>query len=49
MVVEKKIGRYLTSIEEVHHIDGSKHNNEPENLQLFATKAEHTRHHMKKA
>lgn len=49
LVMEKKIGRYLTSIEEVHHIDGDKHNNDPKNLQLFATKAEHTRHHMKKS
>lgn len=33
-VMEKTLGRYLNDGETVHHIDGNKVNNNPENLQL---------------
>jgi len=34
-VVEIKLGRELLPSENVHHIDGSKLNNDPENLELW--------------
>lgn len=40
-VMEQHIGRYLTPKEIVHHIDGNPSNNAIENLQLFATQADH--------
>ena len=41
LVAEKKIGRYLREGESVHHINGVKSDNRPENLQVFATESEH--------
>ena len=46
LVQEQKIGRYLLPNEVVHHIDGQSTNNAPENLQHFATNAEHLRHEL---
>lgn len=46
IVVEEKIGRPLQPGEIVHHIDGNKQNNAPENLRIM-TQAEHARMHMK--
>jgi hypothetical protein len=43
--MEAKLGRYLTPEEVVHHIDGDKENNDPDNLMLFANNGEHTRFH----
>ena len=40
LVAEQKIGRPLRDDEEVHHIDGDKSNNDPDNLQVL-TVAEH--------
>ena len=47
VVMECKIGRYLTRKECVHHIDFNKLNNEPENLMLFASNSEHIKFHAK--
>lgn len=44
VVVEAQIGRRIKRGEEVHHIDGDKHNNRLENLRLM-TKHEHGQLH----
>lgn len=41
LIMEQHIGRKLTAKEDVHHIDGNKHNNDISNLQLLL-KSEHT-------
>ncbi len=41
LVMEKKIDRYLKTEEVVHHIDGIKDSNYPENLMLFPTESAH--------
>lgn len=47
LVMEGMIGRRLAPSEVVHHRDGDKRNNSPENLQLFASNADHLRHELK--
>ena len=47
LVMEMKLGRYLSRTEVVHHIDGNVANNDPGNLELFETNAEHLRQTLK--
>ena len=47
VVAEQMLGRPLRPGEVVHHIDGNKRNNSPENLMVFESQAEHVRWHKK--
>lgn len=47
VVAEQILGRPLKPGEVVHHIDGNKRNNAPENLMVFASQAEHVKWHKK--
>lgn len=47
LVMEKKLGRYLLPQEVVDHIDGLTLHNDPRNLRLFESNAEHIRHTLK--
>lgn len=42
-VMEQHIGRELTPVERVHHINGDRADNRIENLRLYASQAEHIR------
>lgn len=44
LVAEQKIGRYLAKDEVVHHINGKKDDNRPENLEV-CKRSEHVHHH----
>lgn len=46
LVMENKLGRYLLKTEAVHHKDGNPENNHSDNLEVFATNAEHLRHEL---
>lgn len=41
LVMEQKLGRLLRPTEVVHHIDGNRQNNDPSNLEVFASNADH--------
>lgn len=43
LVMEQVLGRPLTRAEVVHHINGERADNRPENLRLYPTHAEHIR------
>ncbi|MBA3843434.1 MAG: HNH endonuclease [Actinobacteria bacterium] len=44
-VVAREIGRLLVPGEVVHHVNGDRADNRPENLVLFASQGDHMRHH----
>jgi hypothetical protein len=48
LIMEKTIGRYLEPGEVVHHINENTLDNRIDNLQLFACKGDHQRHHINK-
>ncbi|GAB5541327.1 MAG: hypothetical protein SangKO_010870 [Sandaracinaceae bacterium] len=45
VVAERKTGRRLRPGEQVHHIDGDQKNNDPDNLQVYASAALHQVEH----
>ena len=45
VVAEEMLGRPLLKGEVVHHKDGDKQNNNPSNLEVFSSQAEHAREH----
>jgi hypothetical protein len=45
LVVERAIGRPLSNLEQVHHINGVKDDNRLQNLELCASLADHKRRH----
>lgn len=44
-VAERILGRKLRPGEVVHHLDGNKRNNAPENLVVFSSQSEHAKWH----
>lgn len=46
IVAEEMLGRKLLPGEVVHHIDGNKRNNDPDNLKIFASQKEHAAWHV---
>ncbi len=47
IIAEQKLGRPLEANEKVHHIDGDRENNQPENILVVSGNAEHYLYHRK--
>jgi len=47
-IAEQKLGRPLQKAEVVHHIDGNKQNNDPGNIEVLPSQADHARLHFRK-
>lgn len=45
LIMEEKLGRLILKGESIHHLDGDKTNNSPDNLILFGSHTEHLQHH----
>lgn len=46
VVAEQMLGRVLLPKEVVHHRDGNKRNNTPENIVVFPSQSDHAKHHV---
>ena len=47
LVAEAKLGRRLLASEQIHHVDGDKGNNDPENLEVMESTLHHQIQHRK--
>lgn len=47
LIAAEKLGRQIKKSEVAHHLNGNKLDNRPENLEVFSTTGEHTKHHSK--